>query len=163
MRTTNKLFWVLWSLAQVAIITSCVYDVIMNKYIDDALFAFIVCQPLMALLPFFFKRHQLGAVTNIAIASIYAIYCCCERFNSGGGFLDGAAQIVQYIPFHALGHKIAFLLRFKQKMGGIDSSPSTTARSTGPIGERTVYRLVGTQSTNHFFYGSLCQLFLFTG
>lgn len=90
MRTTNKLFWVLWSLAQVAIITSCVYDVIMNKYIDDALFAFIVCQPLMALLPFFFKRHQLGAVTNIAIASIYAIYCCCERFNSGGGFLDGA-------------------------------------------------------------------------
>ncbi len=37
-----------------------------------------------------FKRHQLGAVTNIAIASIYAIYCCCERFNSGGGFLDGA-------------------------------------------------------------------------
>lgn len=90
MRLTDKLFWALWILTEVAIVASCVYDVIMNKYVDDALFVFIVCQPLMALLPFFLKRHQLGGVTNIAIASIYAIYCCCERFKYGGGFLDGA-------------------------------------------------------------------------
>lgn len=90
MRQTDKYFWALWAVAQVAIVASCVYDVVMNKYVDDALFVFIVCQPLMVILPFFLKRHQLGAVTNITVASIYAIYCCCERFNSGGGFLDGA-------------------------------------------------------------------------
>ena len=54
------------------------------------LFCFRRCQPIMVLLPFFLKRHRLGAVINIAIASIYAICCCCERFNSGGGFLDCA-------------------------------------------------------------------------
>ena len=90
MRLTDKYFWALWAVAQVAIVASCVYDVVMNKYVDDALFVFIVCQPLMVILPFFLKRHQLGAVINITIASIYAICCCCERFNSGGGFLDGA-------------------------------------------------------------------------
>lgn len=102
MRLTDKLFWVLWILTEVAIVASCVYDVIMNKYVDDALFVFIVCQPLMALLPFFLKRHQLGAVTNIAIASIYAIYCCCERFNSGGGFLDGANWFIYLSILSAL-------------------------------------------------------------
>ncbi|MDE5686819.1 MAG: hypothetical protein K2I26_09705 [Paramuribaculum sp.] len=90
MKKWQKIFWVLWAVAQVAIVASCVYDVIMNKYNDDALFVFVVCQPIMALLPFFLKRHQLGAVINIAITSTYAICCCCERFNSGGGFLDGA-------------------------------------------------------------------------
>ena len=90
MNKWQKIFWVLWAVAQVTILASCVYDVIMVKYVEDALFVFIACQPLMILLPFLLKRHQLGAVTNMAIASIYAICCCCERFNSGGGFLDGA-------------------------------------------------------------------------
>ncbi len=90
MKKWQQIFWVLWAVAQVAIVASCVCDVIKNKYNDDALFVFVVCQPIMVLLPFFLKRHRLGAVINIAIASIYAICCCCERFNSGGGFLDCA-------------------------------------------------------------------------
>ena len=94
MKKWQKIFWGLWAVSQVAIVASCVYDVIMNKYNEDALFVFFICQPIMVLLPFFLKRHQLGAVINIAITSIYAIYCCCERFNSGGGFLDGAKWFI---------------------------------------------------------------------
>ncbi len=78
MKKWQQIFWVLWAVAQVAIVASCVCDVIKNKYNDDALFVFVVCQPIMVLLPFFLKRHRLGAVINIAIASIYAICCCCE-------------------------------------------------------------------------------------
>ena len=90
MKKWQQIFWVLWAVAHVAIVASCVCVVLKNKYHDDALFVFVVCQPIMVLLTFFLKRHRLGAVINIAIASIYAICCCCERFNSGGGFLDGA-------------------------------------------------------------------------
>ena len=153
MRTTNKLFWVLWSLAQVAIITSCVYDVIMNKYIDDALFAFIVCQPLMALLPFFFKRHQLGAVTNIAIASIYAIYCCCERFNSGGGFLDGAnwfiyLSILSVLQFILVGKVMPQARAFsrEQILSYVDLCvDAEEAVKTGRLNERLAVELLITR------------------
>lgn len=106
----------LWSVSQVAIVASCVYDVIMNKYNEDALFVFIVCQPIMVLLPFFLKRHQLGEVINIAITSIYAICCCCERFNSGGGFLDGVNWFI-YLSIHPFGFAIyigGFILGYRK-------------------------------------------------
>ena len=89
MRTTNKLFWVLWSLTQVVVASSCVYDTIMMKSVDDASFVFLICQPLMVLLYFFHKRHLLEAVIYMVIVSICAIYSCWDRFNSGGEFLDG--------------------------------------------------------------------------
>lgn len=88
-------------------------------------------------------------------------------FGRIGGFrfpvTGNTAQVIQRIPLHAFGYKVTFLLRFEQKVDGINSPPSIGSRSTRPVGEGTVYRLVGTQATDHFFHGRFSRLLLFAG
>lgn len=81
MRLTDKLFWVLWAVAQVAIVASCVYDAILNSNIEDASYVFFTCQPLMIILPFFHKRHKLGAIINISVVCAYSVLLCYIRLS----------------------------------------------------------------------------------
>ena len=48
-------------------------------------------------------------------------------------------------------------------MSSVDSAPGIAARSTGPVGERAVYCLVGTQAADYLFHSPFSQLFLFAG
>lgn len=77
----DKKFWVLWILMCVAIVTSCVYDIIKVRNFEDALYVFIACLPLIIILPLFLKRHKFGAEINASVACIYSMLLCYIRLS----------------------------------------------------------------------------------
>ena len=73
MKLTDKQFWITWSIAELLILSSCIYTSFLSKFIG-VLSMFLVSQPLMIVLTFYKKKHRTGALTNLIIICLYSIY-----------------------------------------------------------------------------------------
>lgn len=83
MRLTDKIFWAIWIITEILILSFCVYHGVLCSYWEDAILVFGLCQPLMFVLTLFLKSHSFGAIINLIIVLIYSIYSGYLRFRLG--------------------------------------------------------------------------------
>ncbi len=73
MRLTDKRFWIVWAIAELLILSSCIYMSVYSKFIG-VISVIGASQPLMTVLTLYKTKHRNGALTNLIIVSLYSIY-----------------------------------------------------------------------------------------
>ncbi len=73
MKLTDKSFWIVWTIAELLILSSCIYMSVHSKFIG-VISVFGASQPLMTVLTLYKKKHRNGALTNLIIICLYSIY-----------------------------------------------------------------------------------------
>ena len=73
MRLTDKRFWIVWAIAELLILSSCIYMSVHSKFIG-VISVFGASQPLMTVLTLYKKKNRNRALTNLIIICLYSIY-----------------------------------------------------------------------------------------
>lgn len=86
MKLTDKRFWIVWAIAELLILSSCIYMSVHSKFIG-VISVFGASQPLMTVLTLYKKKNRNRALTNLIIVclySIYSIYISTEGQDANG-------------------------------------------------------------------------------
>ena len=98
MRLTDKRFWIVWAIAELLILSSCIYMSVHSKFIG-VISVFGASQPLMTVLTLYKKKNRNRALTNL-----YK-YCRSRCKWLGMGVLyDCLSNHTTYSPIVVLGY-----------------------------------------------------------
>lgn len=81
MKPTDKRFWIVWAIAELLLLASCIDFAVRCKSFY-MICPFVMTQPLMITLALLKFRHRNGALINLIIVSLYSIYSIFLRLSN---------------------------------------------------------------------------------
>ena len=80
MKLTDKRFWIVWAIAELLLLASCIDSALRSQSLG-MMCIFAVTQPLMITLALLKFSHRNGALVNLIIVSLYSIYSIYLRLS----------------------------------------------------------------------------------